>query len=81
MGDVKAFRVSSLSFSAKLRRPSMRVVELSGQLEEEQDGIRTEDNQKHSNDHDYGGEMEDSRHLSHDVVCSCDDPDCWTMRT
>ena len=35
-----------------------RVVELSGQLEEEeQDGRRTEDNHKHSNDHGYGDEM------------------------
>ena len=35
-----------------------RVVELSGQLEEEeQDGKRTEDNHKHSKDHGYGDEM------------------------
>ena len=70
MGDVKAFRVSSLSFSAKLRRLSM-TIGLSSSVGRSRKKSRIdkedESEEKHSNDHERVAGMKDSRHLSHDV--------------
>ena len=60
MGDVKTFRVSSLSFGevAQVFHDD-RVVELSEQLEEEeQEGIRTEEDNKRSTKNGHGDGME-----------------------